>query len=167
MSKWIKPALTLVVMIFLVWILPSAPMDPWNLLSPKKIATMLFALTLIQVMGVVLIHNLGSKSGTILIGFLGGLVSSTATTASLAQKSKTSTQDDPSSEILTFLAATGAMLLEGVALIFTGATTVHFSLLLIFLGPLVATTIMTWIRSQKLSEKKSDLEIAQLRLSLS
>jgi uncharacterized membrane protein (DUF4010 family) len=129
-------------MILLVWAAPVAPLDPWQLLSPKKVATMILALTIIQVLGSTLVYFFGAKAGSILTGFLGGLISSTATTAALAKRSKASRPENLSAENLTFLAATGAMLLEGVALVITGTTSIHWRLLLVVLGPLFVTTLI-------------------------
>lgn len=150
---WIKPAFTLTLISLLTWLAPVAPLDPWNLLSPKKICTMILALALIQAFSSALAQYLGARTGAIITGFLGGLISSTATTASLAKKSKVSSKGHNSSEVLIFLSATAAMLFEGVALLIAGTTSVHFSNLLILLGPILATTAMMFFQSRKVSEQ--------------
>lgn len=148
---WIKPALTLLALAVLVWLSPVAPLDPWNLLSPKKIASMILALAMIQVFGSVMAQYLGTRTGAILTGFFGGLVSSTATTAALARRSKVSHYTSGAREMLTFLSATGAMLFEGMVLIVTGTPEVHFSTLLIFIGPIIATLGMILVQYKKLT----------------
>lgn len=139
--SWLKPALTLIFLGILASVVPNAPIDPWNLLSPKKIMTMLLALATIQAFGAVMAQFLGVRTGAILVGFFGGLVSSTATTASLAKKS-VDHPDAGSGEVLVFLSATGAMLFEGLALVLTGTSTIHLSNLIIFLGPFLTTLLM-------------------------
>ena len=155
-SQWLKPLLTLSVLALLAWFSPKTAVDPWNLLSPKKMATMIFALALIQAFGSVMAQLLGAKTGAILTGFFGGLVSSTATTASLARKSKTLNNADVSVEILTFLSATCAMLFEAAALALTGAGEIHSSILIIFFGPIILTIIMIIFQSRKLSNREHE-----------
>ncbi len=171
-SHYRKPILTLVVMGLLVWFLPSIPIDPWNLLNLKKIVMMIFALTFIQVLGALLNRFFGLSRGALLTGFLGGLISSTATTAALAKKSKASSDKDSSQETLVFLAATMAMLFEGVVLVYMGTTQMHFLTLFIFVGPLLVTGAMIFFYSRKVRLKQFESEkilfeiIPILKLSL-
>lgn len=157
-AKWIKPFFTSLTLLVLVLVLPNSPIDPWNLLNLKKVATMIFALAIIQLLGSTIAHLVGSKAGSILTGFLGGLISSTATTASLARQSKISTHDMTAFEIVTFLSATGAMLVEGISLLLVGTDEIHPSLFLIFLGPISATLIMIFLQSRKLTNRVLDVE---------
>ncbi len=150
---WIKPVLTLSALSLLTWLAPIAPLDPWNLLSPKKISKMILALAMIQAFGSVVAQRLGTRTGAILTGFFGGLISSTATTASLARRSNVSGKGRSSGEALTFLASTGAMLFEGLALVITGTSEVHLSNLLIFIGPILATVAMIFVEYRKLKER--------------
>lgn len=151
--RWAKPAITLCALSLLTWLAPVAPLDPWNLLSPKKIATMILALAIIQMLGSGFAQYLGIRAGAILAGFFGGLISSTATTASLARRSKAPGEGLGSGGILTFLSATGAMLLEGLALVIVGTSEVHFSNLLIFIGPMLATLIMMFVQYKKFPDR--------------
>lgn len=151
-------------MAFLVWFSPGVPMDPWHLFNPKKVASMIFALTLIQVMGAALASALGTKGGSILTGFLGGLISSTATTASLAKRSKSDHRHGASTEILTFLAATVAMLFEGFALLLSGTREFHFGLSLIFFGPILLTGFLIYRHSSKLENRPLTIDPEPFRL---
>lgn len=150
---WIKPTITLSVLGLLMWLAPSAPIDPWNLLGPKRITTMFLALAMIQVFGSSMAHYLGVRTGAILTGFFGGLISSTATTASLARRSKLGGKGTSSGEVLTFLSATGAMLFEGLALVAIGSSEIHFSSLLIFIGPILATLAMIFVQFRGLKDR--------------
>jgi uncharacterized membrane protein (DUF4010 family) len=163
-ATWIKPSITLAALGLLAWLAPIAPIDPWSLLSPRNIATMILALAMIQAFGSSLAHCLGTRTGAILTGFLGGLVSSTATTASLARRSKLSSQSDSSSEILTFLSATGAMLIEGLALVITGTKNLHFSILLIFIGPILATLGLIFVQYRTLEDRSGSSEPSTFEL---
>lgn len=145
-------------MLALAWLLPSKPIDPWSILSPKKVATMIFALTFIQVAGSIIVQFLGARTGTILTGFLGGLISSTATTAFLARKSKESGKNERSREILIFLSTTTAMLFEGLTLLLLGTREVHPQLLIIFIGPILIALIIIFIKSKNLEHVHIQLE---------
>ena len=152
-NKWVKPLVTLVFLFFVVWLSPNSSIDPWNLIIPKKVTTMIFALALIQVLGSAMAQILGAKSGAILTGFFSGLISSTATTASLARKSKSSPSEKNSVEFLTFLSATGAMFFEGVSILLIGTNDVHLSLVLFFVGPILATAVMILFQLRNVTPK--------------
>lgn len=162
--NWIKPTITLIVMLLLAWLLPVAALDPWGLLSLKKIAIVIFALTFIQAIGSTLAYFLGARIGAILTGFFGGLISSTATTAALARNSKVSEKNDAAIETLTFLSATAAMLLEATSLVLLATDSVHFELLLIFLGPLMATAGMIFVQSRKLTHQSLNLKATEFEI---
>ncbi len=155
MSKSKSGFLTLAIMALLVWYLPSTKIDPWNLLNLKKIATMIFALAFIQIFSSAISRILNARAGALLTGFLGGLVSSTATTAALAKKSKTSNTSDQQIEILVFLSATAAMLIEGCVFVLSSDTHLR-SISILFLGPLLATGIMIYLYSRNLNIEISE-----------
>jgi len=69
-------------------LLPDTPLDPWGVLSPREIWLMVVLVSLIGYVGYVLIRVLGTQRGLTLTGFLGGLVSSTAVTTSMASEVK-------------------------------------------------------------------------------
>jgi uncharacterized membrane protein (DUF4010 family) len=163
-NSWIKPIMTLLTLALLAWLLPVEPVDPWNLLSPKKIVTMVFALALIQAAGSAIARYLGPRTGAILTGFFGGLISSTATTASLARRSKVHNNSNSAEEILIFLSATGAMLFEGVVVILTGTTDVEGSTLVIFLGPILATAAMIFVQYRKLTDRNDSTESTEFQI---
>ena len=162
--NWIKPGITLLVLALIMWIAPVAPLDPWNLVSPKKIATMILALATIQVLGSAMAEYLGDRTGAILTGFFGGIISSTATTASLARRSKISPKINGSDEVLTFLSATAAMLFEGLALLIAGASNVQLSTILIFTGPLLATFAMAYVQYRLAKERSGSSETSTFKI---
>jgi uncharacterized membrane protein (DUF4010 family) len=161
---WIKPTLILLTLFAIGWISPAGKIDPWKLLSPKKIANLIFALAFVQTIGFVLIKLLGTQIGALLTGFLGGLVSSTATTASLARKSFNSVQGETPAEMLTFLSATLAMLLEAVAITLYGTGEIHWTFFLLFSGPVLATLVMIIYQMRKASAQELILPETQLNI---
>lgn len=109
---------------------------------------MIFALAFVQILGSFFNSFFGLKAGAILTGFFGGLVSSTATTASLARKTKfvldsKTNEDENNQSVLVYLSATIAMLFEGIVLVLAG-TSPHFEiqLILIFSGPIIVSSFM-------------------------
>mgnify|MGYP003393373195 CR=1 FL=1 len=138
--------------------LPNRTLDPWNLFNPKKIIFLIFALALIQAMGVAMMLLLGTRVGAILSGFFGGLISSTAATAALARKSRASQKEALSQEWLICLSATLAMLLEGAAILLFGAQRFEASVLLIFLGPVLLSGAMIFFYSKKIEEAPIEID---------
>lgn len=118
----------------------SIPLDPWGLLNLGKFFQLVFALLLIQSLGVLLVRWLGRRHGLFLTGFLAGLISSTALTLALAKQSNHPKRKRPA-ELLPFMAAIFAMLLEALFFSFFGISVFHWQILIIFSGPLIATVI--------------------------
>ncbi len=71
-------------------LLPNRGFGPFGVLNPAQIWLLVVLVSGIGFLGYVLMKVLGAEEGIGLTGFLGGLVSSTATTISFAGRSKTS-----------------------------------------------------------------------------
>ena len=82
-------------------------------------------------------------------GFLGGLISSTALTASLAKESKTSDESELSMLSISFLSGTLAMLTEALLVTFLGTDVFPIRILPVFLAPFMVTLSMIIYRSMK------------------
>lgn len=151
MKALIRPVLILLGMLIVVYFLPEAPIDPWNAIGLKKIATLVLAITFIQLLGSEITKYLGQRKGSIITGFLAGLASSTATVASVARASKASSENT-TSEILIFIAATIAMQVVCLAIILIGTTGIHYSLLILILSPIAAALVMIYVETRKSSD---------------
>lgn len=121
-------------------VLPDAPIDPWGLVSLKKIMTFASAITMLQLLSVELARLLGHRHGAILTGLLGGFVSSTATVLTLARASK-HPNAHAGSLFLTYIASTIAMQLVCVGILFLNTQEMHYPTLLIMLLPVVSGAI--------------------------
>lgn len=77
----------LITAVVLPW-LPNQSYGPFGLINPFQIWTLVVFVSGIGFLGYILINILGAEQGVGLTGVLGGLVSSTATTVSLAGRSK-------------------------------------------------------------------------------
>lgn len=69
-------------------LLPNRTLDPWGILNPFQIWLMVVLVSGIGFSGYVLMKILGPSQGINLMGILGGLASSTATTISLSSASR-------------------------------------------------------------------------------
>lgn len=148
---WAKVVLVVCGIFIVSYFVPSSPLDPWGLLNLKKFFQLIGSLLLIQISGVLLVRFLGRRHGLLLMGFLGGLVSSTALTASVARQHVASAQKTPA-EILPFLSATLAMLCEALLFVYLGTSEFRWQLALIFLGPMIFTLIsIVFLMRQHLS----------------
>lgn len=82
--------------ILVALILPLLPREtfgpsPWNATSPFNVGLMVVFISGLSFVGYVLIQVVGPRRGTGLTGLLGGLVSSTAVTISMSERSQNST----------------------------------------------------------------------------
>ncbi len=68
--------------------LGTEPIDPWKIFVPRKFGMIVLVLALLEFGSYVLIKILGERKGSLIVGFLGGLVSSTAVLLSTSKQSK-------------------------------------------------------------------------------
>jgi len=86
-------------------LLPETPLGPWGVLNPRQIWLFVVLVSLIGYAGYVAIRLLGAERGLALTGILGGLVSSTAVTSSMAVEVKESPEILPSAVFATAIAS--------------------------------------------------------------
>ncbi len=91
-------------------VLPNRTYGPYDVLNPFEIWLMVVLIVGISLVGYVLYKLLGARAGTLLGGFLGGLISSTAATASYASRAKQHRSLAPQVAILIMVASTVAYL---------------------------------------------------------
>lgn len=69
-------------------LLPTTAVDPWGVLKPRSIWTLVILIAGLSLVGYVATRALGPRRGTALTGLSGGLVSSTAVTLAFAKQSR-------------------------------------------------------------------------------
>lgn len=69
-------------------LLPNRPVDPWGALNPFKLWLLVVLISALSMVGYVAVRIYGAARGTLLTGFFGGLVSSTAVTLTFAKQSR-------------------------------------------------------------------------------
>jgi uncharacterized membrane protein (DUF4010 family) len=91
-------------------VLPNRTYGPYDVLNPFEIWLMVVLIVGISLAGYVLYKLLGARAGTLLGGVLGGLISSTAATASYASRAKHHRSLAPQVAVLIMVASTVAYL---------------------------------------------------------
>ena len=89
-------------------ILPNRTYGPYNVLNPFKIWLMVVLIVGISLGGYIAFRLFGAKAGTVLGGILGGLISSTATTAGYARRSRDAPDSVPLASLVILIASTVA-----------------------------------------------------------
>jgi uncharacterized membrane protein (DUF4010 family) len=69
-------------------LLPTTAVDPWGVLKPRPLWTLVVLIATLSLVGYVATRALGPQRGTALTGLSGGLVSSTAVTLAFAKQSR-------------------------------------------------------------------------------
>ncbi len=78
----------LIVFAILLPLLPVRTLDPWGVLSPRKVGWMVALIAAVDFLGYALNRVLGSRRGALLTGLVGGLVSSTVVTVTMARQAR-------------------------------------------------------------------------------
>ena len=122
-------------------VLPNETFGPYDVLNPRKIWLMVVLIVGINMIGYGAFRVLGRKRGTAVAGLVGGLISSTATTASYARAPSFSPSATRTAVVVILLASAvvfGRILLEIVAVAPVFARTAAGPIILV---GLVATVI--------------------------
>lgn len=78
----------LIVFAILLPMLPERALDPWGVLSPRKVGWMVALIAAVDFLGYALNRLLGARRGALMTGLVGGLVSSTAVTVSMSRQAR-------------------------------------------------------------------------------
>ncbi len=87
-------------------VLPNRTYGPYAVLNPYKIWLMVVLIVGISLAAYVAYRAFGARAGTLLAGVLGGLISSTATSVSYANRSRSHAAEAPSAAIVIMIAST-------------------------------------------------------------
>jgi uncharacterized membrane protein (DUF4010 family) len=88
-KKEMSASLTFLLSAFVILpLLPNEFIDPWGLVQPTRIWLLFVLIAGVQFFSYIALRFIGNKWGTLLTGLLGGFVSATAATLSLALKVK-------------------------------------------------------------------------------
>lgn len=153
---WVKIGGTLAVLAVILLLVPDGSLDPWGLFNLKKISLLIFSLVAIQFLAEIFVIIIGKRSGKIIAGFLSGLISSTALTASLVRKSKDGSKQLKQNNVeyeLMFFSGTLAMLVEVMLLTFIGLQKIYYPLFILLAAPILTTVLIIYFKT-KSTEKE-------------
>lgn len=141
----------------LLWT-PSHPVDAWGLINPSKILQLILFLSVIQVLSAIVMGLFDKKFGGIALGFVVGLISSTALALSLSRQSHQATEDETRLMSLSYLSALLGMALEAFLLVLLGVGSMPWELLYIFAAPTLMTLFLIVRRTKTLNHVQFDDE---------
>ncbi len=72
--------------VVIVTLVPDKTIDPWEVFNPKKFSFLILTIAALEFSSYVLAKIVGTRAGSLLVGFLGGLVSSTAVLLTSARR---------------------------------------------------------------------------------
>lgn len=93
-----------IVLAIVLPLLPSEPIDPWNALPPRRLGLFVVLIAGMGYVGYFLSRILGKGRSATITGVIGGLVSSTATTVTMAQQARENPAMIASGRLAVFLA---------------------------------------------------------------
>lgn len=149
----------IILLLFSLGVLPLLPnytIDPWQIFNPRLYGILVIMIASIQFGGYVAIRIFGESLGTVLIGFFGGLISSTAIFATLPHIVRRQPELTNSATAAAIL-STVAMLIEFAVIIFV----VSPALLLQILAPVVTMMLIGSVIALALLKGKKEKVMIQ------
>lgn len=149
----------LVLLAVVLPILPTAAVDPWGALPPRKVGLFVVLVASISYVGYVLTRVMGARRSAGLTGVVGGLASSTAVTAAMAQDARRDPWMRLPAQMATFL-ANAVMCLRVIVIVAVVAPTVARALALpmaTMAGALLAAAAWKAYRARRLGPPEPTL----------
>jgi uncharacterized membrane protein (DUF4010 family) len=160
-EEWVD-TLRFLAVIFLVYpLLPKTPIDPWGLINPSEILLLVIMISTVQFIGYYLVKTFGSSKGIVLNAFMGGLVSSTATTSTMgtmSNKLSNHTNQLVTGVLLATLVKIGRILL----ILWIVAPTLFLQFIPYLILPtliLVGLSLFWYVREKEKVEIKEDIDL--------
>ena len=118
----------LLILMLILPLLPNRTIDSWQLFNPRALGLLISMIALIQFGGYVAMRLLGNRIGMSLMGFFGGLISSTAVFANLPQTLQAHPAQTRSTMAVGLL-STIAMLAEVGVILFVASRPLFFAVI--------------------------------------
>lgn len=130
-------------------VLPNRTMGPFAVLNPHEIWLMVILIVAISLTGYIIYKFFGDRAGTWMSGILGGVISSTATTASYGKRCKTQAETVSQSAVVISLAWTTVYirLMIEVAIAAPSFKTIYLPLI-VLTGVSFLATLFLWRRTE-------------------
>ena len=114
----LKTAITiLLIAAVVIDLFPDANVDPWGFFNPRRFGYLVLTLACLEFLSYIAYKFIGEKKSSLVIGLLGGLVSSTAVLLSSARSSKIA-DDSWRNKAITVIAAQLSSLIELLLIVF-------------------------------------------------
>ncbi len=137
-------------------LIPDVAYGPFGFFNPRAVWIMVVLVSGISFVGYVLTKFIG-KRGMELAGFLGGFVSSTATTLSLIERGE-KTRSGPVA-LIGMVAANAAMMTKVLILVFLINRSVFFAAIVPFALMMVGSGLIAWLLSMKYPIHKQEMKL--------
>lgn len=137
-------------------VLPNRNYGPFDVLNPFKIWLMVVLIVGISLGGYIIYKFVGARAGVWASGILGGLISSTATTVSLARRSKQD-QQNPALACFVILLASAVVFLRVAILVGATAPTFARFAVIPFLVMFIVLALLGWSNLRKLPVSTSTM----------
>jgi uncharacterized membrane protein (DUF4010 family) len=154
-----------VIALVILPILPDKEYGPFQVLNPQKIWWMVVLITGISLGGYVAYKILGERSGVVVGGLLGGLISSTATTVSYARRSRETSGDSGILALVIMLssAVVFARVAVTVAIVAPQLVQTLAAPMGVMFGVMALLSLILWLRVRKkefsLTEQSNPTEL--------
>ncbi len=135
-------------------LVPNKEIDPWGIFNPHSFGLLVLILASFEFISYLLFKVFGQRKGPLIIGLLGGLVSSTAVTLSAAQNAKKNPSLAKNQVVITLVAQL-ASLVELLLIVFMMAPALITQIGFSVVGAVVTGLISIFI----IYRKKSDLNM--------
>lgn len=139
-------------------LLPDHTLDPWGIFNPRKFGYLVLALAIIEFSSYIIVKAMGEKKGSLVVGFLGGLVSSTAILITCARKSSNAPTTWRAS-LSMVLAAQIASLTELFIVLSQVSQKLTRALLPSLLGTLAYLSLILFLLRRNQTETHTELEL--------
>jgi len=128
-------------------LLPDRKLGPYGVLNPYQVWWMVVLIVGISLLGYVAYKLFGAQAGTVLAGILGGIISSTATTASYARRTKKDPGISRLAALVVMIASTVVFVrvLAEIALVAHGSFLALAPPLAVMLGVTVVLSLAAWL----------------------
>jgi uncharacterized membrane protein (DUF4010 family) len=141
-------------------VLPDRDMGPYGVLNPYQVWWMVVLIVGLSLAGYVAYKLFGAGAGTVLAGLLGGLISSTATTASYARRSREAPELSRLAALVVMIASTvvyGRVLVE-IAAVAPGSFLALAPPLAAMLGVAALVSAAAWLAGRDHDEEPPEPE---------
>ena len=136
-------------------LLPDRTFGPYGVLNPYQVWWMVVLIVGISLLGYVGYKLLGARAGTVLAGILGGVISSTATTASYARRTKQAPEISRLAALVVMIASAVvfARVLVEIAVAAHGSFLALAPPLAAMLGVAAALSLLAWLIDRHAAEE--------------